>query len=91
MKRLFLIVTTPLLVFYLGLCVMGVRNYLAGYPPCDIHATLKDMTTCFHRDGIITYFLVLVTAVISLITLSVKHLIIKPIQASTSHKSNYRK
>jgi len=56
---------------------MGVRKYLIGYPPCDVHANLKDMTTCFHRDGIITYFLVLVTAVITIIRLAIKHLIIK--------------
>jgi len=70
---------------------MGVRNYLVGYPPCDIHASLKDMTTCFHRDGIITYFLVLATAVVSLITLSVKYLVIKLFHTPTSDKYNYRK
>ena len=91
MKRLFLIVATPFILFYLGLCVMGVRNYFLGYPPCDTHATLKDMTICFHSQGIVTYFLVLATAVLSLIALSVKHLIVKLLQTSTSDKSNYRK
>lgn len=75
MKRILLITLTPLVIFYIFLCVLGVKNYLLGYPPCGAHPTLVNMMTCFHPQGITTYFLTLITALFSLIFLSIKHLI----------------